>query len=85
MKPALMVNFSPLNCLANLLMTRMGAMGSPWDRAREVVPFQDGIHLLQTHIVDGETHQGVLHDGVVQLVLAALGAQSGVLSTVIPL
>ena len=40
MKPALMVNFSPLNCLANLLMTRMGAMGSPWDRAREVVPFR---------------------------------------------
>jgi len=41
---------------------------------------EHGIHLLQTDIVDGETHQGVLHDGVVQLVLAALGAQSGVLS-----
>ena len=34
---------------------------------------------LHAAVVDGETDQGVLHDGVIHVVLAQLGAQSGIL------
>ena len=41
---------------------------------------EGAVHLLHTDTVDGEADQGVLHNGIVHLILAALGAQGGVFS-----
>ena len=54
--------------------------------AREVVPFELIIELIETDVVESKAEQGVLDDGILDVVLTALGAQSSVSSaTVMPL
>ena len=72
------LSLDEIKALANLLMTRMWERWDhPWDRARGMMRPQESSP-PDPHLI-AETRQ-VSHDGVVQLVLAALGAQSGVLS-----
>ena len=40
---------------------------------------EQAVQLVHAAVVDGELEQGVLHHGVLDVVLAQLGAQSGVL------
>ena len=53
--------------------------------ARDVAPLSLIVQLVQAHIVESKAQQGVLDDSVVNVVLTALGTQSGILCTVIPL